>query len=339
MRGQKGLCVAAAFWAAHFCPSTAGAAGKTGAAFLKLPANAVAQSYGSAYAVAARDAGSVYHNPAGLAGLRRQEFQTSYGAHLEGYQHLQLAYAYPGDAVSFGVGAVRLAAGGFDGRDEQGRRTASFKAEDRAVTVGLAKAFRLYGRGGAESRLAVGAAVKHIRSSIERESAQAFAFDLGVRASLGHCWVPCAVASAARNLGGGLRFIDRSDPLPATLSVAVSIEPVPAVELLASAERRLHEDRAEFGVGLGYAIGGLLSLRGSFARVAGGGDTASRLGRLDAGVGLKAGAARLDYAFSPMGELGNVQRLTVTLAFGENRRAPRPAGRDGDLMWLRSTWR
>lgn len=320
-------------------PAPCAAAGKAGASFLKLPMNARAQSYGPAYVAVADDAGSVSHNPAGLATLRRQEVQTTYGAHLEGYRHMQLAYAYPSETLSFGLGLSRLAAGDFEGRDEQGRKTASFKAEDRAIALGLAKAFIPDELHGNTHRLTLGAAIKHVRSSIEEESAQAFALDLGLLAALDLRGLPLTLGASARNLGPGMRFIDRTDPLPSAVTLAASLKPAHALELLASAERQMREDRVEFGMGLGYAVGELLSLRGRFARAPGGVDTASSLGRLDAGITLRIRGARLDYAFSPMGELGNVQRLTVTLAFGGALKERHLTYRDrlDEVSWSRTT--
>ena len=48
---------------------------------------------------------------------------------------------------------------------------------------------------------------------------------------------------------------------------------------------------------------------------------------LSAGVGLKNGGLRADYAFTPYGELGDSHRLTIALSFGGER--PAPAKRRG----------
>ena len=69
--------------------------------------------------------------------------------------------------------------------------------------------------------------------------------------------------------------------------------------------------------GLGFSATKTLSLRGGYDGRIGGGEYAG----LTSGVGLSFGSVTLDYAFSPFGELGSVQRISATWAYGGSRRA------------------
>ena len=76
-------------------------------------------------------------------------------------------------------------------------------------------------------------------------------------------------------------------------------------------------------IGTEYAAFSTLSLRaGYLAAMAGSaassGATTDRFGELSgvgAGLGIKMGGYKLDYSFTPFGELGNVQRISLGARF------------------------
>jgi hypothetical protein len=246
-------------------------------------------------------------NPASVARISRQEVQTSFGSYLQGYQLFQLGYGYAGKSANFAVSLLRLAAGGFEGRDELGRESGSFSAEDRVISAGAGKT--LSSEGG---DLSLGASVKYIGSRIEHESAGAFAADLGMVAVRQVKALPCAFGLALKNVGSDMRFIEQSDPLPLSLSAGASVRFPAGFVINAFAERPLRSEGVEIGADAGYTLADMLAFRGAFSQAAG-----TQLGRLSAGMGLKLRDFEFDYAFSPMGEMGNSQRVSATLRFGE----------------------
>jgi hypothetical protein len=77
-----------------------------------------------------------------------------------------------------------------------------------------------------------------------------------------------------------------------------------------------HEHQTSVSVGTEYALLPAFSLRSGYASSsANGGAGISAVGGLGMGFGLRVYKATLDYSFSPYGELGSAQRLTVSSRF------------------------
>lgn len=284
----------------------------SGAAFLKMDVGARAAGLGSAFTALADDASSLHWNPAGLAGASRKEVFMAHTELFQGMRHEFLGYAQPVGRAAFGVGATYLGHVELQGRGEQRQRAAGFGASDLAVTLGWARA--VYGN------LALGAGVKFLRSRIGGVSAQGFAVDLGVRTRT----VPLRIGTlslglAARNMGPRMRFSQQSYALPLTLAAGGGFHIARGL-LIAGELRYLPEDsRAAFNTGVEFAPVSLLALRaGYIARLLRAGSAAASPETLPGfalGLGLKLSRAAIDYAFTPAGELGQSQRVSLALKF------------------------
>ena len=287
-----------------------GAPRTSAASFLKVPVSADAIALGGNAVVLGNGVGSIPANPAALGFIRQHEFQTSYGSHLEGYKFFNAAYGYRGGLMNAGLSLTRAAASDFEGRDAQGAPTGGFGSSDMALNLSAAKAFKNF---------SLGMNVKYISSAIEHESASAVAVDAGL-VFLGNKYAayPWKLGVSIRNLGTPMKYISRSEPLPLTASAALAVTIAGSVEAGLNVSNNLTENTFEFGVGMGLNVADSLSLTGGLSRELGAAAASDSIPfRLNAGLGVKVSNFMLNYGFVPMGELGNIQRMSVTLKFGD----------------------
>lgn len=286
-----------------------GAPKTSSAAFLKIPVSADAIALGGNAVVLANGVSGISANPAALGFIKQQEVQTSYGSHLEGYQFFNAAYGYRGGLMNAGVSLTRVAASDFEGRDAQGAPTGGFGASDMALALSAAKSFK---------NLSLGLSVKYISSAIENESASAAAVDAGL-VFLGDKYAahPCKLGISLRNLGSPMKYAGKSEPLPLTASAALAVNIAGSVEAGVNISNNLTENTFEFGFGMGLNVADSLSLTGGLSRDLGSAAVPGAFPfRLNAGLGFKVSNYMLSYGFVPLGELGNIQRMSVTLKFG-----------------------
>ncbi|MBI4054923.1 MAG: hypothetical protein HY402_02185 [Elusimicrobia bacterium] len=85
-----------------------------------------------------------------------------------------------------------------------------------------------------------------------------------------------------------------------------------------------HDKKVVVGMGTEYQVLSTLSLRAGYAAFQGKGagqfdgsetESLSSLAGLSGGFGLRLGGYLLDYAFTPFGDLGNVQRVSLSARF------------------------
>jgi len=296
-------------------------AANTSASFLNIPVNARALGLGTGIVALGDDAGSVTHNPAGLGRLRGKQLNILYAPHLQGMDVGFLSYAQPTALGSLGVSYLTLRSGTLDGRDDAGNQTAGFAAEDRSIALSFGRTF-LKSRANPDGLLRFGGNLKYITSRIASFSASTYAMDLGAQAPMNVGWVPVAFGAAVRNIGPGMKFLDRKDPLPLSAAFGAAAQPFVSMVLAAGLTRSINDAKTEFTMGAEYSPISMIAVRGSYgvawAERAGGAPTASLAG----GVGLKFGDCRFDYAFAPLGDLGNTQRMSVTFQFGSSDANP-----------------
>lgn len=317
------LALLAAAAPAHSAAFSKAARGTTGAQFLELPAGARAAAMGSAQGAAVRDATALDYNPAALAGIEGGDASFMHAEHFEGIAFDYLAAARRFGEVGTGaIGLRYLSPGKLEEVDNTGAATGgSFAPRDLAAAIGFGRAF-----GGLE----LGVAGKFISSKIDN-SASSFAADLGAR----NRWGPLAVSLGVANAGPGLKYRERSDPLPLTVRLGSSYDLshwVFALDVVAPRGTTPYP-----ALGAEYK-GRVLEQLGFAVRVGYDGRlTQSRLGTIAGiafGAGVEAGRLRFDYAAASYGDLGLTHRLSAGLSWGgENERdwhrtEPRKASRD-----------
>ena len=301
-------------------------AGTSAAEFLTLGADARAAGMGNAVSAVADDATGIYWNPADLAGLHYRHASFTHSASYQGTFNDFLAYAQPieirrgaareRDLVPDQLGTIGASiqyqnAGKIAEVDNTGAATGnSFTPQDFAVTVGW----------GAELArgLDAGISVKYVSSQIEA-SATTGAADFGARwrTQIPGTEIGYSLSAALRNLGGPLKFRDASDPLPMSLVVGQALHPLKSltvdVDVNAPRDGALYVSfGAEWRAPMTEGVTG--SLRAGYDGRMSSSDVGGTTG-ITFGGGLGFQRFGFDYAWTPAGNLGNVQRLTLSYRF------------------------
>jgi hypothetical protein len=285
----------------------------TSSAFLKIGAGAEAAALGGAYTAKADGPNAIYWNPAGLAGSERSVTLTHTALYDEA-SHDFAAFSAKGLGGNVGAAITWLSYGSINGRDINGLSADGFSAEDMALSLAYAKSWN--------KDLNVGLAGKYIHSRIGSETGGAFALDAGVN------WLTpvknLKAAFTAQNLGPEFKFAGNSSPLPLTWGLGASYTGINKLELTLDGRTRPKDGDDELCLGAGYRLAKALVLRAGYnskaAKPAKSEDTKGlnaldNLRGLSAGFGVEISNFKLDYAFTPYGELGNVQRITLTTVF------------------------
>ncbi len=295
-------------------PFSDGAAGTTGAAFLKLPGGARAEALAGTFAAAADGSEAVFLNPAGLvrlAGTGRSEASVSYNALLASSYSGALAYARPAaDGKStFGAGFLYHSAGSIVGYDRFGNPNDSFTPTDLALSGAYARRV---------GPLAVGAAAKFLRTDLAGSSGVSFALDLGLLAErvsdIGDGALD--LGASVRNLGPAISVGSVADPLPFVLQAGAFWHISPQAAFLLDGHLPVDSDPFpsigfEFTQPFGAASKGALRAGYDVRR----NKSLEGLTGLAAGGGLDLDFFRIDYAWVPFGDLGTTHRLTLAFRF------------------------
>ena len=280
-------------------------AGTSAAQFLKLGAGARAAGMGEALAAAADDSTAIYWNPAGLARVNARSLSVMHAAWFEGITYDWISFAMPcRDRGVFGVGVQYLSYGSIKKTDNTGLETGDFSPAD--LSVSLSFAGKLLGFG-------LGANIKYISQKIIN-SAIAYAADFGAqyqsRDMLDNRLI---FGLAVQNVGTKVKFISEEDPLPLNvkLGAAYSIKKnwLAVLDINAPVDNDVN-----YGVGTEYAcsVNEAVSVLGRLGCNTRNKDTGG-LNGLTSGLGVRYLDYSIDYAFVPYGELGNTQRISLSL--------------------------
>ena len=258
------------------------------------------------------DVHSVYYNPAGLAILGKRVASATYLKHVLDFHAGFMGYAQQVKGIGvIGGGINYIDYGTFDETDDQGKKSGrTFGANNFVVTASLSNVLF--------SHLLAGASVKYIRSSIDQYSAEAYAFDLGLIYR-----VPFTsdldIGLAVLNIGQSVSaFIDTKEDLPLKLIGGFS-KRLAHLPLLFNASIYKHiDDDFQFNIGGEFTLIEGLFLRFGYNST---GRDQKVKGDLDSIAGFSLGFGfhwnyyNLDYAFSSMGEVGSLNRVTFSTNF------------------------
>ncbi|MBI4803056.1 MAG: PorV/PorQ family protein [Elusimicrobia bacterium] len=302
-----------------FCGSrpAAGAEGAAGGQFLRIGVGAKASALGEAGSTAS-GAQSMFYNPAGINGVKGTEFSFSQVQWIMDINYSNLALTRKSGDKVYALAVNYLSAPSIGKYDKYGNQLAdNYSVRDMAVAFG-------YGRQ-ATLRRSWGLEVKYISSRLETASAGALAADAGIQYDA----VPGAfnMGFVVQNLGTQLKYINDNDPLP--LNVKAGGRYLIRTEDGTGERSGQHISvltdlnymkgpgfYANLGLELlvNYSEGTSYAVRGGYKTHAGG-----SAGGLSFGFGVDAKKYAVDYAFSPMGDLGKAHRLSLTVRFdGKN---------------------
>jgi hypothetical protein len=294
---------AAFFCAVLFAPAAFADAGKTGSRFLLLGAGARAAGMGEAFTGLADDVSAAYWNPAGLICLSGAEMLSMHDSWFEGISRFYAAAGIKlGGKQALGIQVNTLSAGVLSRFDDNGVEQGTFNAGETACTVSYACA---PGR-----RLSLGAGVKVVREAIESESGWGFGGDIGGRYRASP---RLNIGITVQNFGNGIKLIRETTPLPLVARAGAGY----LLMRDAQKEISLAGDIAwqPIDQAASTSLGGEVVLFHTLAFRAG----AKLGGRVIPafGVGCMINGIAVDWATELFGDLGNPNRLSVTVKFGK----------------------
>ncbi|MBI4050914.1 MAG: PorV/PorQ family protein [Elusimicrobia bacterium] len=285
-------------------------AGGSTASFLKIGVGARPIGMGNAFTAIANDINAIAWNPAGLSQLSKREVGLMHAELFADTRYDFLGYAHPTSIGTFGLGINYLSQAKIESRSADRSASGSFGASDMALNIA-------YGRP-IPSGTRLGINFKYLQSQISDVKAQGWAVDLGALHR-----TPIAglnLGLAVQNLGPGLKFIEESSPLPLTFATGFTYHLHLGMALALDLKHMPHDKRTTVSIGTEYALFSALTLRaGYLGALAAQGQKNLRstegLAGLGTGFGLKLRGYGIDYAFTPMGELGNAQRISLSASF------------------------
>ncbi len=278
------------------------APGESAGVFLLLPTSARESALAETDVADARGAYALNGNPAAVA--RASCFQVGF-SHIVWVADIDIISAAASGIEAgpgvIGVGVRRMGAGDLLERDVVGTATGrTLRPADLAVDG-------VYGWS-PRSGVRVGAGVTFLYSRI-KETATAITTSFGAEADMlrGNL----TLAAALRNVGGSLKFIAESDPLPRMLAVGAAYRS--NVGRLAVEVDFPRADDAHVGLGLEAPVIATedvaLWLRGGFSTLPSAEVDGPRGLRVGAGLGYR--LVTMSYAWLPMGDLGDTHHITL----------------------------
>lgn len=230
--------------------------GETGLNFLKVPTSARAVALSGAFTAVQQDAGTVEHNPAGVATLNRADINLAHLIYFEDTKLNSVSIGYPLSTINpkskWVLGLhYRLFQNEDDARNELGVKLEEFKTRDQAFQLSIAKEWK---------RLAVGAAGRHITSKLENEHLSAMAFDAGAQIKMTN---QLTFGAALLQIGPSNTYASEADPLPTVLRTGAAYKYAKVLLLADLSQSRDAVTRAALGAE--WHPTRLLKIRGGLA--------------------------------------------------------------------------
>jgi hypothetical protein len=293
--------------------------------FLRLPDGARCAALSGSRIGMMGDPFALFSNPAGLRTDTRAAGMT-YTRFIANIQGGCGTFVSPMLGGTLGAGISYLNFGEMDKTGRENQPLGTFSSQSFVPTAGYAKAF---------GNSVAGAAAKLIYQSIDEYTGIAIAGDVGYT-FYPEGWPGLAIGGTAQNLGMKLKkFYDIYEPLPTFARIGGSYLVFNQL-LLISAELELmlnmeESEDIEFIIGLEWRPAKRLAIRGGYYSLGFDSEAESDLDVLAGksfGFGLDIQRFHLDYALTPMVDMGFVHRISLTRSLtapaDESQEKPKP---------------
>ncbi|OGB99826.1 hypothetical protein A2V82_15910 [candidate division KSB1 bacterium RBG_16_48_16] len=297
-----------------FCATVLSAAspGTTGFQFLRSQVGARPTGMAGAFVSVSNDVNSLYYNPAGITTFTERTGNFTYLNHLldfnSGFIGAVVPKLGPGNA---GFAIYYMDYGNFTKTDVNGENMGEFGANSIAISGSYAYEFY--------KNLYAGASAKYIRAAIDNYAADALAVDLGVQ-----YYIPAqelTVAASVNNLGKAISaFVAEKDDLPMSIRFGLSKKLAHLPLLLGFNVYKFKNENWYGALGGEFMLSENLSLRLGYDTVGKDMDTdlgssKDRLAGAAIGLGIRVKDIDIDYSFSSFGEIGALNRFSLSSQF------------------------
>jgi tetratricopeptide (TPR) repeat protein len=249
------------------------------------------------------DSAEMLQNPAALSSMKFSQVGLHHNTWFADVVQEVVTFGLPlGDSRAFGMTVNYVNYGRFQGRDETGRTTTSLGASDLGIGMGYSQ--RLIGP------VFAGGILRSMEQTLADQSYTTYAGDFGLSARLNR---PISLSFSYLNFGSAIS----GSQLAARLRLGADwkvIESSDASLHLGAGYILVLQGEAEINAGLEAMIGQLFSVRAgaSFPTQS---TEVEGLRNVTFGAGFYPGAVRFDYAYLPYGDLGSVQRVSLSYSF------------------------
>lgn len=284
--------------------------GTAGFQFLKTQMGARPAAQAGAFVSNPGDIHAMHYNPAGIASIKERGASFTYLRHVLDFNAGYVAYVQPKVGPgNLGLAVAYMDYGSFEKREQYGEYLGEFAAN----TIALSGVYAMQPL----PQLFAGVGVKYIRSSIDSYASDALAADGGLMYTFAA--QNLTIGASFANLGQVMSaFISQKDELPFVYRFGLS-KGLAHLPLVLSLNLYKYSDEDWHG-----ALGGEFKLSettflrlgydqaGRDLKVDASGD---RLAGLSLGLGMIWRTIHIDYAFSSLGEIGSLNRFTLTGSF------------------------
>ena len=284
--------------------STSFAAGTTGLSFLKIGVGARATSMGGAFTALADDATGQFWNPAGPAWLEDRYIHFTHNSWIQGINHEVANITFPAFKGSLGIGLILNDIGDIEHRTIASEEPlGTFSAHDFSIGINYAKKVG--------DNFSVGLNAKFINEKIYFDSANGFAFDLGVKYRLSKSGL--FFGGALQNLGSMSELAQQPITLPQTLRLGTAfVTPfrfLNSTWIMSADYVKVKEEDGHLFLGAEVQTFSILSFRVGY-------QTGFEERDMSAGFGLFFRRFNFDYAYIPFSsDLGSSQRISIITSF------------------------
>ena len=282
---------------------------KTGASFLKIEPGAKPAGMGGAYTAISGDINALYYNPAGISSIQSNELAAMHTEWITDIKYDFAAGVFNLKNGVIGFSATLLTMGEIEGRDENRQTTGGFTAYDFSFNMSYARELN--------SAYSLGAGLKYIRQSIDDETADGIAVDIGAQRKLGNIF---SLGAAVKNIGPQMKFIDEGYSLPLTAGFGAGVS-LGGITLACDMDYEIVDKNLKLSFGTQYMPLQFLSLRGGYFinALKGLSDQSNDIfdlrNGLGGGLGINLLGYSLDYAVVPYVDFGNTQRISLSAKF------------------------
>ncbi len=314
LRRSLALALAAALFAAPALATSdfsSAAIGTAGSEFLLLDIGARGIAMAGAYTAVADDAYSIYWNPAGLAKVPRLSAGAMYSNYVADVSYQSLSYAQRVNSTSVLAAGLRYQdLGAITHTDISANDMGTFHPRNYVAELGWGQS--VYDLSDSDMDVALGATGRWIHSDLLAH-ADGYGGDIGLQARFYTNSLGYDLGAVVQNMGVGQKFGSTRDTLPLRVKFGGALHPLS--NLILSADVDLPINNAPYGAaGCEYTLeiqeAVKAMLRAGYTTL-----NLSDLGPLNGmnlGVGLSISDFSFDYAFTPMGVLGQVHRFSIS---------------------------